>query len=41
MKVMVTEIKTKILTDLQKCGSWKIQLTIVITVISSKDIDEE
>ena len=30
-----------IIIDLQKSGVWKIQLTIVINFISSKDVEEE
>ena len=51
MKVMVIEIEEylnkirtyleNIINDLKKCDTWKIQLTIVINLISSKDADEE
>ena len=51
MKVMVIEIEEylnrirtylkNIINDLKKCDTWKIQLTIVIDLISSKDADEE
>ena len=51
MKVMVIEIEEylnrirtylkNIINDLKKCDTWKIQLTIVIDLISSKDTDEE
>ena len=30
-----------IIIDLQQCDTWKIQLTMVINFISSKDVDEE
>ena len=30
-----------IIIDIQKSGTWKVQLTIVINFISSKDINEE
>ena len=51
MKVMVIEIEEylnkirtyleNIINDLKKCDTWKIQLTILINLISSKDADEE
>ena len=30
-----------IIIDLQKPGQWKVQLTIAINFISSKDVDED
>ena len=30
-----------IMIDLQKSGTWKVQLTIAINLISSKDVDED
>ena len=30
-----------IITDFQKSGTWKIQCTIAINFLSSKDLDEE
>ena len=46
MKVMAIETKpfkskNIIINNLKKSDTWKIQLTIAINFISSKDIDEE
>ena len=30
-----------IMIDLQKSGTWKVQLTVAINLISSKDVDED
>ena len=30
-----------IMIDLQKSGTWKVQLTIAINLISSRDVDED
>ena len=44
MKEYLNETKpylNDIIIDIQKSGTWKVQLTIVINFISSKDINEE
>ena len=44
MKGLLNKIKLylrDIIINLQKCGTWKVQFTITINFISSKDVDDE